>query len=56
MPVMATALNLNKEQLGLFLTLHGVVYGFSKFANGFIGDRANARVMMVTGLVGFGGD
>jgi OPA family glycerol-3-phosphate transporter-like MFS transporter/OPA family sugar phosphate sensor protein UhpC-like MFS transporter len=52
MPVMATALNLNKEQLGLFLTLHGVLYGVSKFANGFIGDRANARVMMVTGLVG----
>jgi OPA family glycerol-3-phosphate transporter-like MFS transporter/OPA family sugar phosphate sensor protein UhpC-like MFS transporter len=52
MPVMATALNLNKEQLGLFLTLHGVVYGVSKFANGFIGDRANARFMMVVGLAG----
>jgi len=24
-----------------FLTLHGVLYGVSKFANGFLGDRAN---------------
>ncbi len=34
----------------LFLTMHGLLYGVSKFANGFLGDRANARVLMVSGL------
>jgi len=50
MPVMGKQLHIGKEQLGLFLTLHGVLYGVSKFANGFLGDRANARTFMATGL------
>ena len=44
-------LGITKGDLGLFLTLHGLLYGVSKFANGFIGDRVNARYFMVTGLV-----
>lgn len=52
MPAMNTTLGVNKENLGLFLTLHGLLYGVSKFANGFLGDRANARAMMVVGLAG----
>jgi MFS family permease len=51
MPVMGKQLGIGKEQLGLFLTLHGVIYGVSKFANGFIGDRANARTFMAVGLI-----
>jgi OPA family glycerol-3-phosphate transporter-like MFS transporter/OPA family sugar phosphate sensor protein UhpC-like MFS transporter len=51
MPVMEQDLGISKSGLGLFLTLHGVLYGVSKFANGFFGDRCNARVFMVTGLV-----
>ena len=50
MPFMETGLGIRKSQLGLFLTLHGLLYGVSKFANGFFGDRANARNLMVTGL------
>src|SRR5262245_28773576 len=50
MPFMESSLRINKSQLGLFLTLHGLLYGVSKFANGFFGDRANARALMVTGL------
>src|SRR2546425_6958703 len=50
MPFMETGLGIQKTQLGLFLTLHGLLYGVSKFANGFFGDRANARNLMVTGL------
>jgi sugar phosphate permease len=50
MPALESNLGIHKTQLGLFLTLHGLLYGVSKFANGFLGDRANARVMMVTGL------
>jgi OPA family glycerol-3-phosphate transporter-like MFS transporter/OPA family sugar phosphate sensor protein UhpC-like MFS transporter len=51
MPVMGKELGIGKDQLGLFLTLHGVIYGASKFANGFIGDRANARTFLATGLL-----
>ena len=51
MPEMQAALGISKSDLGLFLTLHGLLYGVSKFANGFIGDRVNARYFMVTGLV-----
>lgn len=45
-----TALNFTKADLGIFLTLNGVVYGISKFANGFLGDRLNARYFMMFGL------
>jgi OPA family glycerol-3-phosphate transporter-like MFS transporter/OPA family sugar phosphate sensor protein UhpC-like MFS transporter len=51
MPLMSQALGLNKEKLGLFLTLHGVLYGVSKFLNGFLADRANARAFMAVSLL-----
>ena len=41
---------IDKVQLGWFLTAHGIVYGVSKFANGILGDRANARWFMTFGL------
>ena len=50
MPAMSKDLGITKVDLGIFLTLHGVLYGVSKFANGFLGDRANARIFMATGL------
>ena len=51
MPVMEKSLGVTKADLGLFLTLHGVLYGVSKFVNGFFGDRCHVRTFMVTGLV-----
>lgn len=51
MPAMGKDLGITKSDLGLFLTLHGLLYGVSKFANGFFGDRANARIFMATGLI-----
>src|SRR5947207_2553996 len=50
MPLMSENLHISKSDLGLFLTLHGVLYGVSKFVNGFLGDRCNARSLMVVGL------
>jgi phosphoglycerate transporter family protein len=50
MPVMESQLGLKKSDLGLFLTLHGLLYGVSKFGNGIIGDRVNARTFMAIGL------
>jgi phosphoglycerate transporter family protein len=51
MPAMEHSLGIQKANLGLFLTLHGLLYGVSKFANGFLADRSNARAFLVTGLV-----
>ncbi|MEO5803779.1 MAG: MFS transporter [Verrucomicrobiota bacterium] len=51
MPAMGKDLGITKVDLGLFLTLHGLLYGASKFINGIWGDRCNARVFMVTGLL-----
>src|SRR5437588_8006909 len=50
MPAMERDLHISKSDLGKFLSLHGMLYGVSKFVNGFVGDRANARVFMVSGL------
>jgi len=50
MPLMEHQLGITKVQLGLFLTLHGVLYGVSKFLNGFLADRANARAFMAVSL------
>ncbi len=51
MPGMGRELGISKVDLGLFLTLHGLLYGVSKFVNGFWGDRSNARTFMAVGLL-----
>lgn len=51
MPSLIKELNIDTEVLGIFLTLHGVIYGISKFTNGLLADRANAKVFMSTALV-----
>lgn len=51
MPAMQEDLHITKADLGLFLTLHGLLYGLSKFANGPWADRTNARYFMVAGLL-----
>ena len=51
MPVMEQDLGISKADLGIFLTLHGICYGVSKFANGFLGDRTNPRYFMALGLI-----
>jgi sugar phosphate permease len=51
MPSMESDLGIGKVQLGAFLTAHGLLYGVSRFANGAIGDRVNARYFMVIGLM-----
>lgn len=51
MPGIEHDLGISKASLGLFLTLHGVLYGVSKFVNGLLGDRANVRYFMAVGLL-----
>lgn len=50
MPVMSKDLGITKADLGMFLTLHGLIYGVARFTNGFLADRSNARAFMAVGL------
>jgi OPA family glycerol-3-phosphate transporter-like MFS transporter/OPA family sugar phosphate sensor protein UhpC-like MFS transporter len=50
MPLMMQQLGITKEKFGLYLTLFGVLYGVSKFFNGFLADRTNARAFMAVAL------
>jgi len=50
MPVLLKELGYTKTDLGLVLTLFSIVYGFGKFINGVLADRANARYLMPIGL------
>lgn len=50
MPGMEADLGISKTSLGIFLTLNGVIYGFSRFLNGILADRMNARWYMAIGL------
>lgn len=61
MPAMQEEMGISKTDLGIFLTMHGLVYGVSRFVNGALADRSNARAMMAVGLflsalmnIGFG--
>lgn len=44
-------LDITKSDLGGFLTAHSILYGVSKFANGYFADRANARYFFAFGLI-----
>ena len=50
MPGLAQDYGVTKTGLGLFLTLHGIVYGLSKYVNGVVGDRSNSRKFLSLGL------
>jgi len=41
---------ITKGDLGLVITVNGLIYGFSRFANGVFADRINARWYMSIGL------
>ena len=43
-------IGVSKTTLGLFLTIHGVLYGVARFVNGVWSDRVNPRYFMSIGL------
>ena len=51
MPDLQADFGITKTQLGIFLTLHGVIYGLSRFVVGIITDRNSARKVMSLGLM-----
>ncbi len=50
MPVLNEQYGISNTNFGIILSLVGIIYGVSKFLNGFIADRFNARWHMVIGL------
>ncbi|MBR2921551.1 MAG: MFS transporter, partial [Kiritimatiellae bacterium] len=50
MPGLEQDCGITKSELGDFLFWGGIVYGVSKFLNGFVGDRVNSRKMLCFGL------
>ncbi|MBI2500003.1 MAG: MFS transporter, partial [Deltaproteobacteria bacterium] len=51
MPVFLSDLGYTKTDLGWILTVFSVIYGFAKFGNGILADRANPRYFMAVGLI-----
>jgi phosphoglycerate transporter family protein len=51
LPMMQSQLGISKASLGMILTLHGLIYGVSKFLGGVAADRANARMFMALSLI-----
>ena len=50
-PAMEAELGISKVQLGTFLTLNSVIYGFSRFINGMLVDRFSKKKIMSLGLL-----
>ncbi len=50
MPGLAQDYGITKTSLGLFLTLHGVMYGLGKFVCGPLSDRSRPRRFLMWGL------
>ncbi|MDR1474454.1 MAG: MFS transporter [Endomicrobium sp.] len=51
MPGLQADLGITKAQLGIFLTLHGIIYGVSKFLSGFPADKLSSRHLLVSALL-----
>lgn len=49
-PGLTAEYGISKTTFGLIISIVGLVYGVSKFVNGIIADRSNARWHMVAGL------
>lgn len=50
MPALGEEFGITNMSFGIILSLVGIIYGVSKFINGFIADRSNARWHLAFGL------
>lgn len=50
MPALKETYGITNTSFGIILSLVGILYGISKFINGFVADRTNARWHLVIGL------
>ena len=49
-PSICQELNINKIDIGLVMSIGGLVYGLGKFLFGLVGDKYSARYVMAIGL------
>ena len=49
-PLLEEEYGITKTSFGLIMTAGGLIYGVSKFLNGILADRTNARWHLVIGL------
>lgn len=49
-PGLSAEFGITKTSFGVIMTVVGLIYGFSRFLNGLLADRLNARIYMATGL------
>lgn len=49
-PLLEAEYGITKTSFGLIMTMGGLIYGVSKFINGILADRTNARWHLVIGL------
>lgn len=49
-PIMLEEGVISTYALGTLLSIHGIVYGLSRFVNGFWADRLNGRIFMTVGI------
>ena len=50
-PAMEKELGITKTELGIFLTIHSIIYGLSRFMNGILVDRFSKKKIMSIGLL-----
>ena len=50
MPALSAEYGITNTSFGIILSLVGIIYGVSKFLNGIVADRMNARWHLVIGL------
>lgn len=50
-PLLSEEYGITNASFGIIMTLGGLIYGVSKFVNGILADRTNARWHLVIGLV-----
>ena len=51
MPALTAEFGVSNTTLGIFLTLHGLIYGLSRYVVGIMTDRNSARKIMSLGLM-----
>ena len=51
MPGMTAEYGISNTSFGIVIGIGSLIYGLSRFLNGFLADRVSARLLMSTGLL-----
>ena len=51
MPGMTAEFGISNTSFGIVIGIGSLIYGLSRFLNGFVADRVSSRILMSTGLM-----